>query len=308
MKKVLIATQKPFAHEAVEGIRAIVEAAGCSLALLEKYSDESELVEAVKDADALIVRSDKVTPAVVAAAGNLKIVVRAGAGYDNLDLDALTSAKVVAMNTPGQNANAVAELAVALMIYMARTQFTPATGSEIQGKTIGIQAFGNVGRLVGAKAAALGMKVKAIDPFLSPEQIAEGGAEPVSSLEELYASSDYVSIHIPATPQTIGSIGYKLISSMPKGATLVNTARKEVIDEEGLRQALAERPDLKYVADVAPDNLETLVSEFGARVFATPRKMGAQTAEANVNSGLAAARQIVAFFNEGITRFQLNKW
>ena len=305
--KVLVATQKPFAAVAVKGIKEIVEAAGYEFALLEKYEQTSELLAAVADADALIVRSDKVTAEVVEAAKNLKIVVRAGAGYDNLDLAACTAHGVVAMNTPGQNSNAVAELAVAMMIFMARTQFTPATGSEIQGKTVGIQAFGNVGRLVGRKAAALGMKVKAIDPFLTPEQIVAGGAEPAESLEALYAGCDYVSIHIPATPQTIGSIGYDLIASMPKGATLINTARKEVIDEAGLAKALEERPDLKYAADVAPDNIDELKEKFGTRVFATPKKMGAQTAEANVNAGLAAARQINDFFATGNTRFQVNK-
>jgi D-3-phosphoglycerate dehydrogenase / 2-oxoglutarate reductase len=305
--KVLLATQKPFAAAAVAGIREIVEGAGYELALLEKYAEQSELVSAVADADALIVRSDKVTAEVVEAAKKLKIVVRAGAGYDNLNLAACTAHGVVAMNTPGQNSNAVAELAIALMIYMARTQFTPATGSEIQGKTLGIQAFGNVGRLVGAKAKALGMNVRAIDPFLKPEQIIAGGAEPAESLEALYAGCDYVSIHIPATPETIGSIGYELVKSMPKGATLINTARKEVIDEAGLEKALEERPDLKYAADVAPDNLAALKEKFGLRVFATPKKMGAQTAEANVNAGLAAARQIVSFFKDGCTKFQLNK-
>lgn len=306
--KVLLATQKPFAAAAVKGIKEIVEAAGHELALLEKYEQQSDFVAAAADADAIIVRSDKVTAEVVEAAKNLKIVVRAGAGFDNLDLDACTAHNVVAMNTPGQNSNAVAELAIAMMIFMARTQFTPATGSEVQGKTLGIQAFGNVGRLVGAKAKALGMKVKAIDPFLPADKIVEGGAEPASSLEDLYASSDYVSIHIPATPQTIGSIGYDLITKMPKGATLVNTARKEVIDEAGLEKALEERQDLKYVADVAPDNLAALQEKFGLRVFATPKKMGAQTSEANVNAGLAAARQICDFFATGCTKFQLNKF
>lgn len=305
--KVLVATQKPFAAVAVKGIKEIVEAAGYEFALLEKYEQTSELLAAVADADALIVRSDKVTAEVVEAAKNLKIVVRAGAGYDNLDLAACTAHGVVAMNTPGQNSNAVAELAMAMMIFMARTQFTPATGSEIQGKTLGIQAFGNVGRLVGAKAKALGMEVKAIDPFLPAEKIVEGGAVPAASLEELYSTCDYVSVHIPATPQTVGSIGYDLITSMPNGATLVNTARKEVIDEAGLEKALEDRPDLKYVTDVAPDNLAVLKEKFGLRVFATPKKMGAQSAEANVNAGLAAARQIVSFFETGCTRFQVNK-
>lgn len=305
--KVLVATQKPFAAEAVEGMKGMLEQSGNELSLLERYEGEDELVEAVRDADALVVRSDKVTARVLDAALRLKIVVRAGAGFDNLDLNACTSHGVVAMNTPGQNSNAVAELAVALMIFMARTQFTPSTGTEIQGKTLGIQAFGNVGRLVAAKASSLGMKVKAIDPFLSEDAIISGGAQPAKSLEDLYSSCDYVSIHIPATPQTVGSIGYDLISSMPQGATLVNTARKEVIDEAGLERALSERPDLKYVADVAPDNLSTLQEKFGLRVFATPKKMGAQTAEANVNAGLAAVRQIIDFFATGNRKFQLNK-
>lgn len=305
--KILLATQKPFAAAAVAGIRNIVEEAGYELAILEKYESAEELKAAAADADAMIVRSDKVTKEVVEAAKSLKIVVRAGAGFDNLDLEACSAHGVAAMNTPGQNSNAVAELAIAMMIFMSRNQFTPATGSEIQGKTLGIQAFGNVGRLVGAKAAALGMNVKAIDPFLTAEQIKAGGAEPAGSLEELYSGCNFVSIHIPATPQTIGSIGYDLVTKMPKGATLVNTARKEVIDEAGLLKALEERTDLKYITDVAPDNLEEMKEKCGLRVFATPKKMGAQTAEANINAGLAAARQIVAFFKEGCTKFQLNK-
>ena len=305
--KVLLATQKPFAAKAVNGIREILEAAGHELVLFEKYAEQSELVAAVADAEALIIRSDKVTAEVIAAAPKLKIVVRAGAGYDNVDLEAATEAGVVVMNTPGQNSNAVAELAIAMMIFMCRNQFTPATGTEIEGRTIGIQAFGNVGRLVGAKANALGMNVKAIDPFLTAEQIAAGGAEPVTDLKELYAGCDFVSVHIPATPQTIGSIGYELITSMPKGAVLVNTARKEVIDEAGLEKALEDRPDLKYVTDVMPDNYAALQEKFGLRVFATPKKMGAQTAEANVNAGLAAARQIAAFFATGERKFQVNK-
>ena len=211
------------------------------------------------------------------------------------------------MNTPGQNSNAVAELAVCMMIYMSRGQFTPATGSEIQGKTLGVQAFGNVGRLVGKKAEALGMKIMAIDPFIPADKIRELGAEPAADLADMYSKSDFVSVHIPATPETIGSIGYDLITKMPKGACLVNTARKEVIDEAGLEKALEDRPDLKYIADVMPDNYETLREKFGNRVFATPKKMGAQTAEANINAGLAAARQIVDFFVNGNTRFQVNK-
>ena len=243
--KVLIATQKPFAAAAVKGIREILENAGNEVVLLEKYPGEDELVAAVADAEAMIVRSDKVTARVLDAAPKLKIVVRAGAGFDNVDLAAATAHGVVVENTPGQNSNAVAELAIAMMIFMCRNQFTPATGSEIQGKRIGIQAFGNVGRLVGKKAEALGLKVLAVDPFIPAEKIAEAGAQPVGSVAELYASSDFVSVHIPATPETIGSIGYDLITSMPKGAVLVNTARKEVIDEVGLEKALEDRPGIK---------------------------------------------------------------
>ena len=305
--KVLLATQKPFAAAAVEGIVKILTEGGHEVVKLEKYAGQDELVKAVADVEAMIIRSDKVTEEVIAAAPKLKIVVRAGAGFDNVDLAAATAHGVVVMNTPGQNSNAVAELAIAMMIFMARTQFTPATGSEVQGKRLGVQAYGNVGRLVGAKARALGMEISALDPFLTDEQIVAGGADPVHSVEELYACSDYLSIHIPARPATIKSIGYDLITKMPKGATLVNTARKEVIDEDGLMRALEDRPDLKYAADVMPDNYAALQEKFGLRVFATPKKMGAQTAEANVNAGLAAARQIVDFFATGNTRFQVNK-
>lgn len=305
--KVLIATQKPFAAAAVKGIREILEGAGHEVVLLEKYAEAKDLIDAVADVEAMIIRSDKVTPEVLDAAKKLKIVVRAGAGFDNVDLAAATAHGVVVENTPGQNANAVAELAIALMIFMSRNQFTPVSGIEVQGKKLGIQAFGNVGRLVGKKAEALGMKVLATDPFIPAEKIAEAGAEPIASVKELYAASDFISIHIPATPETISSIGYDLITSMPKGATLINTARKEVIDEAGLEKALEDRPDLKYAADVAPDNIDVLREKFGTRVFATPKKMGAQTAEANINAGLAAARQIVAYFADGCTKFQVNK-
>ncbi len=305
--KVLIATQKPFAAAAVKGISEILEGAGHEFVLLEKYQEQSDLVSAAADAEALIVRSDKVTAEVLENAKKLKIVVRAGAGYDNVDLEAAKAHGVVVENTPGQNSNAVAELAIAMMIYMCRNQFTPVTGCEISGKKIGIQAFGNVGRLVAKKAEALGMSVLATDPFIPEEKIAEAGAKPVTTVRELYAESDFVSVHIPATPDTVGSIGYELITSMPKGAVLVNTARKEVIDEAGLEKALEDRQDLKYVTDVAPDNIERFREKFGVRVFATPKKMGAQTAEANMNAGLAAARQIVAFFAEGCTKFQVNK-
>lgn len=305
--KVVLATQKPFAPKAQEQILAIFRTAGYDASVLAGYEGQDQLKAAIADADAMIVRSDVVSADVLDAAKKLKIVVRAGAGYDNIDLEACTRNGVVAMNTPGQNANAVAELAIGLMIFMARTQFTPETGSELAGKTIGIQAYGNVGRLVGAKAAALGMKVKAFDPFMSKEAVEAAGAEYVQDLRDLYAGCDYVSIHIPATPATVGSIGYDLVSAMPQGATLINTARKEVIDEQGLAKALSCRPDLKYAADVAPDSIAALQQEFGLRVFATPHKMGAQTAEANVNAGLAAARQIVDFFENGNRRFQLNR-
>ena len=306
--KALVATQKPFAAKAVEGIKAIFKAAGIETVMLEKYVSEAELIESVEDVDALIVRSDKVTKAVLDAAKKLKIVVRAGAGYDNLDLEACTAHNVVAMNTPGQNANAVAELAIAFMIYMSRNRFTPGTGSEISGKRLGLQAFGNVARLVGAKAAALGMKVMAYDPFVKPEDMVAAGVEVAESLEQLYGSSDFVSLHIPATPQTVGSVGASLVSLMPKGACLVNTARKEVIDEASLLALLSGgREDLKYVTDVAPDAAADFEQALGKRYFATPKKMGAETAEANVNAGLAAANQIVAYLKEGCERFRLNR-
>ena len=306
--KILVATEKPFAKKAVEGIREIVEEAGGELALLEKYTDKAQLLEAVAEADALIVRSDKVTAEVIAAARRLRIVVRAGAGYDNVDLAAASERGIVVMNTPGQNSNAVAELAVALMIFMSRNRFTPGTGSEIQGKTLGIHAYGNVGRLVGRKGKALGMNVIAYDPFLSDPAVFEAdGVRCVGSVEELYKTADFLSLHIPATAETKGSIGYDLLMSMPKGATLVNTARKEVIDEGGLMRALTEREDLKYATDIAAGNQAALDEAFGKRVFATPKKMGAETAEANLNAGLAAARQIVDFFRTGNTRFQVNK-
>ena len=306
--KALVATQKPFAAKAVEGIKAIFKAAGIETVMLEKYVSEAVLIESVSDVDALIVRSDKVTKAVLDAAKKLKIVVRAGAGYDNLDLEACTVHNVVAMNTPGQNANAVAELAIAFMIYMSRNRFTPGTGSEISGKRLGLQAFGNVARLVGAKASALGMKVMAYDPFVKPEDMEAAGVEVAESLEQLYGSSDFVSLHIPATPQTVGSVGASLVSLMPKGACLVNTARKEVIDEASLLALLSGgREDLKYVADVAPDTAADFEQALGKRYFATPKKMGAETAEANVNAGLAAANQIVAYLKEGCERFRLNR-
>ena len=305
--KVLVATEKPFAAAAVNGIRNIVEGAGHKLALLEKYTEKSQLLAAVADADALIVRSDKVTAEVLAAAPKLKIVVRAGAGYDNLDLAACSERGIVAMNTPGQNSNAVAELAIAMMIFMSRNQFTPGTGMEIKGKKVGIQAYGNVGRLVAEKAKALGMEVMAFDPFVPAEKMVSEGVTPADSLEKMYEQCNFISLHIPAIPATIGSINYNLISRMPKGGCLVNTARKEVINEAELEKVLTDRPDLKYVTDVAAVHQADLDAKFPKQVFATPKKMGAETAEANVNAGLAAAQQICDYFATGCTKFQLNK-
>ena len=304
--KILVATEKPFAKVAVDGIRQIVEAAGCELILLEKYTDVSQLYDAVADADGLIVRSDKVTAEVVAHASKLKIVVRAGAGYDNLDLAACSAKGVVAMNTPGQNSNAVAELALGMMLFMARNHFQPGTGTELKGKTLGIQAYGNVGRLVAQLAKGFGMDVLAFDPFVPADKIVSEGVTPITDLKELYRRSNYLSLHIPANEQTKKSINYDLLSVMPKGACLVNTARKEVIHEEDLMRVMEERPDFKYVSDIAPDSLAALQEKFGTRVFATAKKMGAETAEANVNAGLAAANQVVGFLKEGVDRFRVN--
>ena len=306
--KVLIATEKPFAKTAVEGIESILKEANYEVVRLEKYADKSELLAAVADVDALIIRSDKVTAEVIEAAKQLKIVVRAGAGFDNVDLAAATAHNVVVMNTPGQNSNAVAELALGMMVYMARNQFNPGTGSELQGKTLAIHAYGNVGRLVGLKGKALGMNVIAYDPFITDDAVFErDGVKKMNSIAELYAAADYLSLHIPATAETKGSIGYDLAMSMPKGATIVNTARKEVINEEGLAQAMTEREDLKYITDIAPDAKDAYAEKFGKRYFGTPKKQGAETAEANVNAGLAAARQIVDYFVNGNVRFQVNK-
>ena len=306
--KILIATEKPFAREAVNGIKEILQAAEYEVVLLEKYADKGELLAAVADVDALIVRSDKVTKEVLDAAQNLKIVVRAGAGFDNIDCEEAKQRGIVVMNTPGQNSNAVAELALCFMVYMSRNQLTSGTGHEIIGKTLAIHAYGNVGKLVARKGKALGMNVIAYDPFISDAAVFEAdGVEKVDSVEELYRRADFLSLHIPATPQTKGSIGYDLAMSMPKGATLVNTARKEVIDEAGLAKAMEERDDLKYITDVAPEAASEYAEKFGKRYFATPKKMGAETAEANINAGLAAARQIVDYFVNGNTRFQVNK-
>ena len=305
--KVLVATEKPFAAAAVNGIRKIVTEAGHEIVMLEKYPSPDKLIEAVADADALIVRSDKVTADVVAAAEKLKIVVRAGAGYDNIDLAACSARGIVVMNTPGQNSNAVAELAIAMMIFMSRNQLTPGTGSEFKGKKVVIHAYGNVGRLVAEKAKALGMKVMAFDPFVPADVMEKEGVEPAASLEQMYGECNFISVHIPATPETKGSIGYDLISTMPAGGCVVNTARKEVINEVELEKVLSDRPDLKYITDIAANNQAELNEKFGRRVFATPKKMGAETAEANINAGLAAASQIADFFATGNTKFQVNK-
>ncbi len=305
--KVLVATEKPFAPVAVEGIRKVVEEAGHQLALLEKYGSRQELLDAVKDADALIIRSDKVDAEVLDAAPALKIVVRAGAGYDNVDLAAATAHNVCVENTPGQNSNAVAELVFGMTVMAVRNMYNGTSGTELKDKKLGIHAFGQVGRNVARIAKGFGMEVSALDPYCPDEVMVAAGVTPVKGIDELYSGNQIVSLHIPATPETKGSVGYELVMKLPKNGVLVNTARKEVIDEEGLRKALAERPDLKYVADVKPDNATVLEEECAGRVFFTPKKMGAQTAEANINAGIAAARQIVDFFRDGSAPFRVNK-
>lgn len=305
--KVLVATEKPFAAVAVNGIRQEIENAGYTLDLLEKYTDRSQLTEAVADADALIIRSDKVDAALLDAAKNLKIVVRAGAGYDNVDLEAATAHNVCVENTPGQNSNAVAELVFGLAVMAVRNMYAGTSGTELKGKRLGIHAFGQVGRNVARIAKGFGMEVSALDPYCPDEVMVQAGVKPVHSVEELYKNNDIVSLHIPATAETKGSVGYNLLMQMPKGGVLINTARKEVIDEAGLDKALTERADLKYVADIKPDMAEELKSKFDSRVFFTPKKMGAQTAEANINAGIAAARQVVAYLRDGIDKFRVNK-
>lgn len=305
--KILVATEKPFAAVAVDGIRKVIEDAGYELELLEKYTSKEELLAAVATADGLIIRSDKVDEAVLDAAKQLKIVVRAGAGYDNVDLAAATAHNVCVENTPGQNSNAVAELVFGMLVMAVRNMYNGTSGTELKGKRLGIHAFGQVGRNVARIAKGFGMEVAALDPYCPDEVIAEAGVEPIHSVEELYKENKVVSLHIPATAETKKSVGYDLITLMPKGGVLVNTARKEVIDEDGLKRALADRPDLKYVADIRPDNADELEAEFAGRVFFTPKKMGAQTAEANINAGIAAANQTVAFLRDGIDRFRVNK-
>ncbi|GAB4446722.1 MAG: NAD(P)-dependent oxidoreductase [Bacteroidales bacterium] len=304
--KVLVATEKPFAKVAVDGIRKVVEEAGYQLALLEKYTDKSQLLAAVADADALIIRSDKATAEVIEAGKNLKIIVRAGAGYDNIDLAAATAKGIVAMNTPGQNSNAVAELAIGMMIFMARGQFKGISGSELKGKKLGIHALGYVGKAVATIAKGFGMDVYAFDPFVSDEAMQKEGVKPLHSVEELYQTCHFISLHIPANDKTKKSINYDLLKLMPKGATLVNTARKEVICEDSLKKIFAEREDFKYISDIAPDCHQDLL-QYENRYYATPKKQGAETAEANINAGIAAAKQIVGFFKHGDKTFQVNK-
>ncbi len=307
MKKVLIATDKPFAKVAVDGIRQIVEKAGYELLLLEKYTDQSDFIKAIEEVDAVIIRSDIADRKVIEAGKKLKIIVRAGAGYDNIDLAAATEHKVVAMNTPGQNSNAVAELALGMMVYMARNSFNGSSGTELRGKSLGIHAYGNVGKYVATIAKGFGMNIFAFDPFVSASVMENDGVQQVGTVEELYSKCQYVSLHIPANAQTKKSIGYELLSKMPKGATLVNTARKEVIDEDGLLKIFAERTDFKYLSDIEPDCKAEITEKYAGRFFFTPKKMGAQTSEANINAGLAAANQIVDFLENGITTFQVNK-
>ncbi len=304
--KVLIATAKPFAAEAVQGIKKEFEGTGHEVVLLEKYETNEQLLDAVKDVDAMIVRSDKITAEVLDAAKNLKIVVRAGAGFDSIDCQYAKEKNVVVENTPGQNANAVAELVMGMLVYVARNHFNGKSGHELMGRRLGLLAFGNVGRNVARIAKGFGMEVSAYDAFVPAEAIEKEGVHACKDQKELFQVSDVLSLHIPATPETIKSINYDMVNLMPKGGILVNAARKEVIDEEGLLKLMNEREDLRYIADIMPD-MDEEFKKFGTRYFATPKKMGAQTAEANINAGIAAARQINAFFTDGCTKFQVNK-
>lgn len=306
MAKVLIATEKPFAAAAVNGIKEVIEGAGFEVALLEKYTEKAQLLAAVADVDAIIIRSDKVDAEVLEAAKNLKIVVRAGAGYDNVDLEAATAHNVVVMNTPGQNANAVAELVLGMLVYAVRNFYNGKAGTELMGKKLGILAFGNVGRNVARIAKGFGMEVSAFDAYCPADVIEAAGVHAAASQAELFETCDIVSLHIPATAETKQSINKALVGSMKKGAILINTARKEVINEPELISLMQERADIKYITDIMPDADEEF-KQFEGRYFSTPKKMGAQTAEANTNAGIAAAKQIVGFIKEGITKFQVNK-
>lgn len=304
--KILVFTEKPFAPAAVKAIADVVNASGNDMELVE-HGTRADLLEAVKNADGLIVRSDVIDNEVMDAAPNLKVIVRAGAGYDNIDLAAATAHKICVMNTPGQNSNAVAELVFGMIVMMCRNCYNGTSGSELKGKSLGIYAFGQVGRNVARIAKGFGMKVQALDVFVSDEVMEAEGVVPVHDVNELFSQNDFVSLHIPATPQTKNSIGYDLVMRMPKNGVLVNTARKEVIDEEGLKKALEERPDLRYVSDIKPAQADEYEKLFGPRVFFTPKKMGAQTAEANFNAGVAAAEQVIAYLKDGWNKFQVNK-
>lgn len=305
--KVLIATDKPFAAEAVKGIKNVIDAAGYELVLLEKYTEKQQLLDAVANVDAAIIRSDIFDKDVFAAAKQLKIVVRAGAGFDNIDLEAATAHGVCAMNTPGQNANAVAELAFGLAVYAVRNFYNGTSGTELAGKKLGIHAYGNVGRNVARIAKGFNMEVYAFDPFLSAEAIEKEGVKAVKTVEELYSTCEFVSLHIPATAETKNSINYELLNKLPKKALLINTARKEVINETEIVKLMQDRTDVKYVTDIMPSNHAEMVEKFEGRYFSTPKKMGAQTAEANTNAGIAAANQIVDFIKNGNERFRVNK-
>ncbi len=307
MKKILVATEKPFAPAAVNAIKAVVDnAEGYELALLEKYTEKTQLLEAVADADAMIIRSDKATREVIEAAKNLKVIVRAGAGYDNIDLQACTDNNVVAMNTPGQNSNAVAELALGMMVFMARGCYNGKPGTELKGKKVGIHAYGNVGKNLARIAKGFGMEVLAFDPFVEKAAIEADGVIAVDSAEELYKTCQYISLHIPANDKTKKSIGKAILSTMPENAVLVNTARKEVIDEDSILELMEERPDFKYLSDIAPDCKDVFAEKYEGRFFFTPKKMGAQTAEANINAGVAGAEQIINFLEKGDTTFKVN--
>lgn len=305
--KVLIATDKPFATEAVKGIKNVIDAAGYELVLLEKYTEKQQLLDAVANVDAAIIRSDIFDKDVFAAAKQLKIVVRAGAGFDNIDLEAATAHGVCAMNTPGQNANAVAELAFGLAVYAVRNFYNGTSGTELAGKKLGIHAYGNVGRNVARIAKGFNMEVYAFDPFLSAEAIEKEGVKAVKTVEELYSTCEFVSLHIPATAETKNSINYELLNKLPKKALLINTARKEVINEAEIVKLMQDRTDVKYVTDIMPSNHAEMAEKFEGRYFSTPKKMGAQTAEANTNAGIAAANQIVDFIKNGNERFRVNK-
>ena len=305
--KVLLATTKPFAKIAVDGIRQVIEGAGFELALLEKYIEKSALLEAVADADAIIIRSDIIDAEVFDAAKQLKIVVRAGAGYDNVDLAAATAHGVCVMNTPGQNANAVAELVFGLMVYAVRNFYNGTSGTELMGKKLGIHAFGNVGRNVARIAKGFGMEVCAYDAYCPKEVIEQAGVQAMDSIEQMYKECQFISLHLPATDETRGSINASLVGLMPKNAVVVNSARKEIINEEELIALMQERADIKFVTDIQPSNAAKFEELFADRYFSTPKKMGAQTAEANINAGIAAANQIVGFIKDGCTKFMVNR-